>query len=379
MTFRNEYATFNQNKPREKQTTNKRFLLKDYTPSPDTVVNKSVAALARAAAKVKQNVRFAPYLICTLPKPLYIYSGFFMSITFDLVLSLAYFNFGNIIPKMQKILHSIIFHILRPLVRILHRGGVSFGEFSQIARQVYVETAEAALLQAGEKATTSRIAITTGLTRKDVAQLRQSEAGAELSETKYNRGVRVISAWLSDAEFLDAQGDPAVLLLQGQGKSFEALVSRYSGDMPYRAMLKEFEHSGLVQLSDDGKVSLLSDAYIPKQDEAEKLAILGSDVSLLINTIDHNLQRTDETPYFQRKVSYDNLPSHAVEAFKEMVSQDSMALLLKFNKWLAEHDRDSNPESQGTGKITAGVGIYYFEQSIEADNDQSIKDSKHAS
>lgn len=302
-----------------------------------------------------------------------------MSITFDLVLSIAYFIFGNIIPKMQKILHSIIFHILRPLVRILHQRGVSFGEFSQIARQVYVETAEAALLQAGEKATTSRIAITTGLTRKDVAQLRQSEADSDLTATKYNRSVRVISGWLSDVEFQDAQGDPAVLSLQGQEKSFEALVSRYSGDMPYRAMLKELEHSGLVQLSDKDELSLLSDAYIPKQDEAEKLAILGSDVSLLINTIDHNLQQSGQQPYFQRKVSYDNLPEHAVETFKSMVNQDSMELLLKFNKWLAKHDKDSNPASKGSGKIRAGVGIYYFEQSLEADNDQSIKDSKHAS
>lgn len=263
---------------------------------------------------------------------------------------------------METILHSAILCILRPLIRILHHRGVAFGEFSQLARQVYVEAAECALLDAGEKATTSRIAITTGLTRKDVAQLRKQQgADTELS-VHYNRCVRVISGWLGDADFQDTNGNPATLAQQGTPESFEALVSRYSGDMPYRAMLKELQRNQLIAVSDH-QISLLNSAYIPQDDEREILAILGQDVGLLIKTIEHNLQPIkSESPYFQRKVSYDNLPRDAVEQFKTMVQQDGMELLVKFNDWLSEHDRDTNPHVQGTGTIQAGVGIYYFEE-----------------
>lgn len=279
---------------------------------------------------------------------------------------------------MNSILHSVIFHILRPLVRILHRKGIAFGEFSQIARQVYVEEAAASLLAAGERVTTSRIAITTGLTRKDVAQLRQLAGNNELPTTRYNRCVRVISGWISDVDF-QKDGKPAVLVQQGEGQSFEGLVNRYSGDMPYRAMLTELAQNQLVEITEDGQVILLNAAYIPQGDEIEKLGIMGRDVGLLINTIDHNLQPTaGESPWFQRKVSYNNLPLEAVEQFKTIVNRQSMELLVQLNDWLAEHDRDTNPAVKGTGTGTAqaGVGIYYFEK-VAANAADTHKDASH--
>lgn len=281
---------------------------------------------------------------------------------------------------MNDVLYSVIFHILRPLVRILHRKGISFGEFSQIARQVYVETAEASLIEAEGKATTSRIAITTGLTRKDVAQLRKHEAGNELLSVRYNRGARVVSGWISDADFQNAAGEPNTLPLQGADNSFESLVSRYSGDMPYRAMLAELQQSGLVEVTGEGLLTLLSSAYIPQGDEVEKLSIMGRDVGLLITTIDHNLQPAPgQQPHFQRKVSYNNLTQEAATQFKQMVHQDGMALLVKFNQWLSQHDRDTNPDIEGAGTVCAGVGIYYFEESATAVVAPDHKDSDHAS
>ena len=277
---------------------------------------------------------------------------------------------------MNSVLQSTLFHILRPLVRILHHNGLSFGEFSQIARQVYVEAAEASLIESGEKATTSRIAISTGLTRKDVAQLRQIAADEEPVPESYNRGIRVVSGWIKDVDFHTAAGLPKALTLQGGKGSFERLVSRYSGDIPYRAMLKELQYSNVVQLNDDGLLELLSDAYIPNASNDEVLSILGTDVSLLVKTIGHNLQ-AEQAPYFQRKVSYDNLPQEALEPFRQLVNKDGMSLLVKFSEWLSEHDRDSNPTTQGQGKYRAGVGLYYFEEALEPVTLIKDKDSNH--
>jgi len=242
-------------------------------------------------------------------------------------------------------------------------------------KQVYVETAEASLIESGEKATTSRISITTGLTRKDVAQLRQLEATEKSAPESYNRGVRVVSGWIKDVDFHTSEGLPKALTLQGGQDSFESLVTRYSGDIPYRAMLKELQHSNVVELNDAGLLELLSDAYIPNASNDDILSILGTDVNLLIKTIGHNLQ-SEQTPYFQRKVSYDNLPLETVEQFKQLVTKDGMSLLVKFNEWLSEHDRDSNPTIQGQGKYRAGVGLYYFEETLESVTQPNNKDSK---
>ena len=67
---------------------------------------------------------------------------------------------------MENMLTQAICRILRPLLRILHRKGVAFGEFSQLAKQIYVEVSEDVLAATGERPTTSRIAIATGLVRR---------------------------------------------------------------------------------------------------------------------------------------------------------------------------------------------------------------------
>lgn len=277
---------------------------------------------------------------------------------------------------MENMLKQAICHILKPLVRILHRKGVAVGELNQILKQVYVEVSEEVLAARGERPTTSRIAIATGLTRKEVAQLRQvAEAGMASPTASYNRGTRVMTGWLHDAEFLDADGQPARLPLHGDSGSFSALVGRYSGDMPYRAMFQEMERVGAVQRDAAGLVQLMGAGYIPHTDEKEKLAILGTDVPALINTIGHNLAVTERSQlHFQRKVSYDNLPEEALPAFKALVAKDGMDLLIKFNGWLATQDRDSNPQAGGTGRMRAGVGIYYFEEPVAEQPAERIAD-----
>ena len=108
----------------------------------------------------------------------------------------------------------------------------------------------------------------------------------------------------------------------------------------------------------------MNNAYIPQKSAEEQLALMGQDISELINTIDHNHKNSPEQAYYQRKVCYDNLPTEAVQQFRTMANEDCQALLIKFNSWLVQHDRDSNPEVRGTGRVRAGVGLHYFEEDI---------------
>ncbi|MGB0849140.1 MAG: DUF6502 family protein [Thiolinea sp.] len=275
-----------------------------------------------------------------------------------------FFIFGLIIPKMNKPIHRVIYRILKPLIAILHRKSIAFEEFSQIARKIYVEVAEEKLREAGERPSNSRMSVTTGLTRREVAQLRKLSHEDLLFDVHVNRGLRVINGWMTDQEFVAKDGQPATLPLQGEQGSFEALVQRYSGDVPHKAMLKELQLNGVISMEPKNTVTLLNDAYIPKKSEEERLALMGQDISELIKTIDHNHQNAPEQAYYQRKVCYDNLPLEAVEQFRAMARTESQNLLIKLNSWLVKHDRDSNPGASGTGRLRAGVGIHYFEESM---------------
>lgn len=265
---------------------------------------------------------------------------------------------------MNPKLYQTTYKLLLPLTEILLSKGVTFSETAQILKQVYIFVAEKHLIQSEGKATTSRIAIITGLTRKDVAALRKTPLKAESVSPKYNRATRVINGWQDDEEFCTSGGFPSVLPISGKEKSFEALVSRYSGDMTAKAMLDELAATSVIALIENKYVSLQRRAYLSVGDEDEAISILGTDVSLLIQTIGHNMTHKKEEVWFQRKACYDNLPIECLDTFQTMVDEDGQALLEKSNDWLRQHDRDSNPHAVGTGKKRAGIGIYYFEEDM---------------
>lgn len=269
--------------------------------------------------------------------------------------------------KQGRALTSVVSRILRPLIRALLRNGMPFKAFSDIAKRVYVEIGMDEFGIPGKKQTISRVSVLSGLTRKEVQRV---VSAAGYSDTgiheNYNRAARVVAGWVRDREFADAKGNPQPLALEGDKASFSELVRRHSGDVPARAVRDELVRVGAVETLDDGRLRLVSRAYIPRTSDLDKLDILGTDVADLIATIDHNLQHGAGDPLFQRKVMYDNLPEESISRFRALSAEQSQQLLENLDRWLAQQDRDANPSVRGTGRRRAGIGIYYFEEDLGA-------------
>lgn len=270
--------------------------------------------------------------------------------------------------EINKALAAAILRLLRPLIRILLRNGVTYGAFADLAKWVFVDVAGKEFPLPGRKQTASRISVITGLTRKEVSRVQQIDTPDDSAVShQYNRAARVISGWTHDPRFSDGKGESLVLSFEGGNPSFSELVKQYSGDMPARAVLDELVRIGAVEQQADGMVRLIVRAYVPLGDEVGKLNILGTDVYHLITTIDHNLQNAGADPRFQRKVAYDNLPAEVLPQLRELSAGKSQALLEELNRLIREHDRDANPEIEGTGRKRVGVGIYYFEEDVQED------------
>ena len=273
-------------------------------------------------------------------------------------------SFGN------KALTSALIKILRPLVRILLRNGMSYITFSNIAKRVYVDTAFEEFGLDGRKQSGSRISVLTGLSRKEVKRVRETPHPSDMEAAEqYNRAARVIAAWRRVRSYTDEEGNPIELAISGTSPSFSELVRKFSGDLPFRAVLDELILSGNVVKTEDNHVRLVTRSYIPGNIDSAKLHILGTDVAHLEATIDHNLTSDMSDRFFQRKVSYDNLPREVLPVFHNMASESAQALLEDLDKWLAHHDRDNNPEIQGEGRYRSGIGIYYFEEPVVNEKD----------
>ena len=265
--------------------------------------------------------------------------------------------------KHLQLFSAAVLRLLRPLVRILLRNGVSYNTFSDFVKWVYVDVASKEFGIEGRKQSTSRVSVITGLSRKEVMRVRKLPKPDDSASTeRYNRAARVIAAWRRDRNFLDAEGKPTPLPMAGPNVSFSELVKRFSGDVPVRATLDELIRVGAVERLEDGRVSLLTRTYVPQSSDADKLHILGTDVAHLISTFDHNLKSDPIGPFFQRKVAYDNLPDEILPGFRKYSAKRAQTLLENLDRWLAQHDRDVTPTVKGTGRNNAGIGIYYFEE-----------------
>lgn len=269
-------------------------------------------------------------------------------------------------PNLPQALSVAAQALLRPLVRVLLRNGIPCGSFVEIARRAYVEVAEKEFALPGRKQTVSRISTITGLTRKEVTRIRDAEAPlGEAHAERHNRPARVIGGWVRGKPYRDRRGRPADLPMEGEQGSFAALVRECSGDIPPRAMADELARVGAIEMRPDGSVRLRVRAYVPHGDQAEKIAILGTDAADLIRSIDHNLTCAPDEAYFQRRVSYDNIPREALPDLTKKLARRAQSCLESLDRTLAAADRDRSPGLKGSGRVRAGVGIYYFEEHIE--------------
>lgn len=276
--------------------------------------------------------------------------------------------------RHSNTLTETLVRILTPLVRILLRYGVSCGAFTELVRRTYVDVADREFTVEGRKQSTSRIAVITGLNRKEVTRLRNlppiQDTG--LSE-RYNRAARVISGWLQDECFIDRKGDPKALAAEGDG-GFNQLIRKYSGDMPSRAVADELIRVGAMEITPHGEYRLTARGYVPGEDVVAKLQVLGTDVRDLIETIDHNLTHSGDEARFQRKVMYDNIPVESLADFKKYSARLGQGLLEELNFWLAEHDRDYNIGLHGTDRARVGLEIHQIEEILDKGGTPTARD-----
>src|SRR5436853_5975136 len=96
-------------------------------------------------------------------------------------------------PRVSQALAAALERVLRPLFRIVLRNHMSFKAFLDIAKRTYVEVAATEFRIPGKKQSVSRIALLSGLTRKEVQRLLEAPAAndSEAGE-RYNRAARVV-------------------------------------------------------------------------------------------------------------------------------------------------------------------------------------------
>jgi hypothetical protein len=252
---------------------------------------------------------------------------------------------------------------LRPVARWLLRSGVTWKEFAELSREIFVDTATEEFGLRGRPTNVSRVALLTGLARREVRRIRAVSRGpaAAVAEESLNHASRVLSGWHLDADFLEADGRPRVLPAQGPAPSFEVLLRRYAGDIPVTALVKELVKSGSIEKLASGEYKVLRRYYMPRPMDGHAVERSGSVLADMAATVEHNLSRGEREPArFEGRAQNRQIDPRHLPAFRAFVEREAQGLLERVDDWLATHEADP---SDGAATLRLGVGVYAIHDS----------------
>ncbi len=277
---------------------------------------------------------------------------------------------SSMLPRaLKQPFATAIYRMLRPVVRHLIAQGITHPALAQMLKDIYLDVAETEFALPFKRQTDSRLALMTGLNRKEIARLREHRTPlADTVGVEDNLVTHVIGRWMAGPPYATAAGVPRRLPYESSRPrvaSFALLVKDLSVDIPVRSVLDELLRAGAVALLPHGDVELQQEAHIPMADAAAKLTLLGTDPAEVFCTIMHNIEHPD-SPRLHRKVVYDNIGTEALADIRAATRGIGEELIRRANTRLAAHDRDRNPHAAAGQRMRVVLGTYYFEEAAPA-------------
>ncbi len=261
--------------------------------------------------------------------------------------------------------------MFKPLVRLLISQGVTHAEFSETAKEVYVETA-LRHFEAEGKINRSRVAILTGLTRKEVKSVIDRTIESGYKEKTYSRPERVLTGWYSDPKFQGPYGIPLELPFDNgepDEPNFVELVRKYSGDMAPRQMLTQLMEAGSV-LEVDGRYKAVRRVFKHSTLSPSMIKRLGEAGYRVFSTAAKNIDKQVEgSGYFDRMVfADDGCTDNVIGLFDEYIKPRGQEFLEEVDVWFSSR-KDLNDLREQPKE----TGIYMIHYVEDADDQGDLR------
>ncbi len=248
--------------------------------------------------------------------------------------------------------------LLRPLAGLMLKCGLTWREFATLAKTAFVEAATEDYGIDGRPTNVSRVALLTGLARKEVRRLRDIAGEPLLAApvSKTTDATQVLSAWHLDPAWQDAAGAPRLL----EPDAFAALCRQHCSDVPASATLKELLRVGAVRELADGRLEVLSRYYQPTGSDPQWVMMAGEYLADLGDTIAFNVDReAQDTTRFLGRAIVPAIPAAAVPEYHRFLETTGQQFLEQVDAWL-EARRCDDADSDGDA-VRLGVGVFFIQ------------------
>jgi hypothetical protein len=261
--------------------------------------------------------------------------------------------------------------MLRPLVKLLLQSGISYSEFTSVAKTVFVSVATEDYRRRGRPANFSQVSAMTGISRKEVSRIRDPKPDVRWTPSMETSPVNtILHQWHFDPHFSDGAGRAHHLAFEGPG-SFSELVARYVGDIPPGAMRSTLQKSGVLSQDEEGLLVVNQPFFYSRTFDQDFVRGLAFSFGSLGSTLVHNTQvhqRQDLTNEQKRVLGRlerlawsEHLSEEGTRAFKAWVDEAAPRFLEEGNKRIGEQEVPQDNWSNSRPRAV-GLGVFYFEE-----------------
>jgi hypothetical protein len=272
---------------------------------------------------------------------------------------------------IHEALLSALAAILRPTVKLMLQSGVSFDEFTNVAKAVFVHVATDEHQRRGRPANFSQVSAMTGISRREVSKIRDPKLADRWTPDMETSPVNtILHKWHFDPDFSDGAGHPHALPFEGP-LSFSTLVTRHAGDIPPGAMRATLQKAGVVSQDAEGLLVVSQQFFYSRRFDEDFIHGIAFSSSNLGWTLAHNAlvyQRTglsDEEKRLlgrlERVTWSEHLSEEGTARFKKWVDDAVPRFLEESNRRIAENELPRTGWGINRPRAT-GIGVYYFEE-----------------
>ena len=250
--------------------------------------------------------------------------------------------------------------LFRKIVRLLV-GTISFPLLADMLKSIYVEEATRKLKRGGSKPTRSALALMTGLDTRVVSAILKENQNPNSIPVSSNPENALIDIWSSDEAFQDStSGEPAILPIEGKGRTFQSLVLRTIGrNITIKTVLDRLLKGGTVQIvqGDIPRIELVSRFYNPVSSDYRKSTEVGLlESSRVLEAVLHNTRCDEEHRVPQQGRWTYRLDPANYKQFRTEVRQ----LLERQIKEVDDLLEKFEESQKQPGQLTVGIGWYQW-------------------
>lgn len=263
---------------------------------------------------------------------------------------------NRILPA--KLRQSFLRMSLTPIARFCLRHSIKLQDVQQAMKEVLVSEAVRSLKNDGVDVSASKIALITGVHRKDVASIQEGYSKAPVHADLMTK---VLGQWQVDKHF-SRSGVPRPLSCTGKESEFVELVRRVSKEINPYTVLFELERAGLVKKC-GATVSAQAKEYVPVGNAEAVFSMYEADGSDLLSAVEQNAINESEK-HLHLRTAFDNIPLSRLAELRRWIFAEGVRLHRRAREKMARYDRDF-AKKHTTESATAKISVTLFEYSTQ--------------